>query len=186
MVKKAAPVTGTKPRFLFKKAVEGKKEAKWYPAEDVPKPRKRAFKPTAAKLRKSITPGTVLILLAGRFKGKRVVFLKQLPSGLLLVTGPYNVNGVPLRRVNQAYVIATSTKIDVSKVKVADALNDEFFKATKEKEGKAPGAPKETSDERKKLQEGVDAAVKLTDVQKQYLKSKFAISKGMKVHELKF
>ena len=67
---------------------------RFYPADDVKKPLKRRVirRPTA--LRPSITPGTVLILLAGRFKGKRVVFLRQLPSGLLLITGPFKVNGV--------------------------------------------------------------------------------------------
>lgn len=42
--------------------------------------------------------------------------------------GPYKVNGVPLRRVNQAYVISTSTKIDLSNFKLPERLSDDFFK----------------------------------------------------------
>jgi large subunit ribosomal protein L6e len=151
---------------------------------------KRAHK--CAKLRSSITPGTVLILLAGRFRGKRVVFLKQLPSGLLLVSGPFKVNGVPLKRVNQSYVIATSTKVDISGVKLP-VIEDSLFKKTQKKTNKdmfVEGQKKELCAERKKLQTDVDsqliAAVKAVPQMRSYLASIFTLQKGQAPHAMKF
>jgi large subunit ribosomal protein L6e len=82
-------------------------------------------------LRPSLKPGAVLILLAGRFRGKRVVYLKPLSGGVLLVTGPMKINGVPLRRVNARYVIATSTVVDLDGVDV-DKFDDKYFAREKE------------------------------------------------------
>lgn len=84
--------------------------------------------------RKSLEAGTVLILLAGRFRGKRVILLKTLDQGVLLVTGPFKINGVPLRRVNSRYVIATSYKVDVSGLdekKVEEISQPKYFTAEK-------------------------------------------------------
>ncbi|XP_047256161.1 60S ribosomal protein L6-like [Capsicum annuum] len=103
------------------------KPPKFYPADDVEKSLINEHKPKPTKLRVSITPGTGFIILDGRFKEKRVVFLKQLVcSGLVLVSGSFKVNGVPLRRVNQAYVIVTSMKVDVSGVKI-DKIQRKFM-----------------------------------------------------------
>merc|ERR1719460_190166 len=178
-------------------AKEGKKATKYYPAEDQKVKLGNHHNTTKqTKLRKNIVPGSVLILLAGHFKGQRVVFLKQLESGLLLVTGPYALNGVPLRRVPQSYVIATSTVVDVSGVSVPASVDDAFFKKPVSKIKKDEGTffkeekTKTLDESRKKLQADVDAkltaAVSKDALLKAYLSSKFSLKNGDKVHEMIF
>ena len=170
------------------------KKYDWYPADNVAVHAKR-HTPKAPKTKKSATPGTVLILLAGRFRGKRVVCLKQLKSGLLAVTGPYKINGVPVKRVNANYTISTSTKIDIKGVKV-DSITDETFakeSATKKSRSQkffADNAPKTTtSDARKKLQKEVDTAI-LKNIKdkmvKKYLGARFSLTKNDAPHAMKF
>ncbi len=60
--------------------------SRYYPA-DAPVEKRARVEQKPTKLKAGIKPGSVLIVLAGRYRGKRVVFLRQLPSGLLLVTG---------------------------------------------------------------------------------------------------
>jgi large subunit ribosomal protein L6e len=172
----------------------------FYPADDQKVAKVRNFTPGSTKLRPSITEGTVLILLAGRHRGKRVVILKQLPSGLLLVTGPYKVNGCPCRRVDQTYVIATSTKVDASGAATAAAALDNealFFKrsvSSKDDEAEflnAGKVPERTINaEFKAIQKKVDGAlmssIKAVPDLKAYLGAKFSLSKGDRPHDMVF
>mmetsp|Transcript_50377 Transcript_50377/g.58805 ORF Transcript_50377/g.58805 Transcript_50377/m.58805 type:complete len:176 (-) Transcript_50377:230-757(-) len=173
------------------------KSPRYYPAEDsIVKPHAKTVN-NPPKIRSTITPGTVLILLAGRFRGKRVVCLKALESGLLLVSGPYQVNGVPIRRVNQAYVIATSTKVNVSGVDVS-SINDKYFARENsttdegEEEFFAGDAPKAAvvSDKRKEDQKKIDSVlmknVESVPLLKEYLGSKFSLRQGDKPHKMVF
>jgi large subunit ribosomal protein L6e len=90
--------------------------------------------------RKSIVPGRVAIVLEGKHRGKRVVIVKALQSGLVVVTGPASLNTVPLRRMSPAYLIATSVKLDFKTIAAAlpkeqslNAVDDKFFERERSK-----------------------------------------------------
>eukprot|EP00923_Selenidium_pygospionis_P027465 GHVN01049480.1.p1 GENE.GHVN01049480.1~~GHVN01049480.1.p1 ORF type:complete len:164 (+),score=34.62 GHVN01049480.1:160-651(+) len=158
-------------------------------------------KPRTPKLKKTLTPGQVVIVLSGPFAGKRVVFLKQLkPSGLLLVTGPYKLNGVPLRRMCQTRIIATSTKVDVSKCGV-EGVDDKLFLMSKEEKNKSVSERKAFIEQgtkpthvvnakrvemQKKCDEAIQQSIGKDRMMKMYLKSTFSLTGNPPPHLLKW
>merc|ERR1711868_358327 len=175
-------------------------------SKDVVKTSKNLFSKQKHSLRPSLSAGVIAIVLAGVHKGKKVIVLKQLGTGLLLVSGPYALNGCPLRRVNQRYLLAPKTKVDVSGVKVPEHVNDAYFKraaaakkaaaAAGKKDGDIFESKKEEykpSEQRKTDQVAVDkllleAVKKHADgkLLKQYLRTGFGLSKGDYPHKMVF
>ncbi|MCJ1227809.1 hypothetical protein MMC12_004468 [Toensbergia leucococca] len=206
----SAKQTSSEPTGTTKKFGKGErhiphhtqKAKKFYPAEDESKPKKvrKSIRPT--KTRSTLQPGVVLILLAGRFRGKRVILLKHLPQGVLLVTGPFKINGVPLRRVNSRYVIATSAKVELNGIDektVEKAGETGYFTREKKdskvgeeaffKQGEKP-EKKKVASARASDQKAVDKAI-LTNIKREphlleYLRSSFSLRKGDRPHEMKW
>ncbi|MCL4116254.1 UNVERIFIED_CONTAM: hypothetical protein GTU68_028434 [Idotea baltica] len=172
----------------------------WYPADDdktnFRRKRNQAKKPTGPK---SIKAGQVVILLSGVHRGRRVVVLKTLTSGNLLVTGPFSVNGVPLKRVNSAYTIRTSTKVSVEGI--AANIDDSFFKrqskftkdqlkhaseATGKKVESAKAEDQKWKEEAKKVQKTIDTKlienIKKVEHLKGYLSTRFTLYTNTRPH----
>jgi len=202
-----------RPETLKKKPIGGERNGKerlvrvkrfprYYPTEERPKKfsvKRKKFSDHPRRFRSTVAPGSVVILLAGKHAGKRAVVVKHLSSGLLLLTGPHKLNGVPLRRMNQIYVIGTSTKLDLSSANF-DNLNDKFLKrvrkAKKNAENDIFDTKKEKSqlsEERRQAQRTVDstvlAAIKAhadSRLLRRYIKSRFQLWNGVLPHKLKF
>lgn len=126
--------------------------------------------------------------------------IKMVLIGLFIFSGPFLINGCPLRRISQNYVIATSTKIDLAS-KIPKKFNDDYFKRKREKrakkeEGDIFAQKKEAykaSDERKADQKVIDKividAIKKNADKKMlftYLSAMFGLRSSQYPHRMKF
>ena len=129
-----------------------------------------------------------------------IEFLMKNVMFAYLLIGPMKCNGCPLRRVNQNYLLATSTSVDVSGVKVPEHVNDEYFrtapKKANNKEGDIFESKKEEykpSEQRKTDQQTVDKQV-IEAIKKHpegkmlraYLRHTFGLDKGQYPHNMSF
>merc|ERR1712212_863098 len=117
----------------------------------------------------------------------------------MVVTGPFNINGVPIKRVNPRFCIATSTKVDISKVDVS-GITDEVFKRDKVSEKEELSSrffaekpeKRDLDKNRIALRKKVDAQVvaspsfKAEPVLKKYLKARFSLTNDQAPHEMQF
>jgi large subunit ribosomal protein L6e len=189
-------------RTRLQEANKSLNKSKWgYPVTDEKKHFKRPGKKVnQTRLRKDIQQGQVLIVLSGRFRGRRVIFLKQLSSGMLLVTGPYKLNGVPLKRVNQAYVLPTKTRVNLGALPGLDKVDDQFFSrkvAVKRNATKlsdfvedAQKKRERVTEERRNAQNTVDTevlkSVRSVPLLKEYLQNRFSLKNGDKPHLMSY
>ena len=131
-----------------------------------------------------------------------MVLLKVLDQGVLLVTGPFKINGVPIRRVNARYVIATKTSVDVKGIDqptVDKAGDAKYFERNKkddkkgseekffgEGEKKKNEVSKNRVEDQKKVDKALLATIKKDAMLAAYLGSSFSLRKGDKPHEMVF
>ncbi|KAF2659867.1 hypothetical protein K491DRAFT_120302 [Lophiostoma macrostomum CBS 122681] len=169
------------------------KALKYYPAEDEAQMKKARKTAHPTKYRDSLAPGTVLILLSGRFRGKRVVLLRQLSQGVLLITGPFKSNGVSLRRVNHRYVIATKTVVNVAGVddEVLDRVSkDEYW--VKESKGKGEedffqeNEAVQRIEDQKKVDKVLMSNIRKVQDLEAYLGASFSLRGDERPHEMVF
>lgn len=64
------------------------------------------------------------------------MFFAIIGNMIFVLSGPFKINGCPLRRVSQNFVIGTKTRLNIRSVQIPDSVDDKYFKRIKPKKPK--------------------------------------------------
>ncbi|ADM12106.2 ribosomal protein L6e domain-containing protein [Encephalitozoon intestinalis ATCC 50506] len=160
-------------------------EAGLYMPDDIPQfvekyKAKTARKPRAR--RSDLSKGMVVVVLEGVFASRRVVYLKALEDNLALCAGPKSVSGVPFFKIDERYLLATSTILSIG----VDVNVDEKNIILSERDVYDVPMDVEMTDAEKKIDEEIAKAVKEIKYMRTYLSEPFEIDTTRNFYSLKY
>lgn len=131
------------------------------------------------KQRTDLQYGNVVVILEGQFAAKRAIYLGNEGFNAIVV-GPSNLNGVPLMKIDERFLLKTSTILKIQKVKI----EEEIF--VSEKSFDVEIKPKEASDLEKSIEAEIMKEVQKEKFMKTYLSSEFDFQGIENLEEMNF
>ncbi|KMV65703.1 ribosomal protein L14E/L6E/L27E [Encephalitozoon cuniculi EcunIII-L] len=160
-------------------------DAGLYMPDDIPRFVEKYKARTARKprvRRTDLVKGMVVVVLEGVFASRRVVYLKGLEDNIALCAGPKSINGIPLFRIDERYLLATSTVLDLN----MDIDIDGKDTVLTERDVYAVPMDVEMTDAERKIDEEIAKAARRVEYMKSYLSEPFEIDATRNFYSQKY
>lgn len=158
-----------------------------YESEDVPKYIEKYMKKLAKKAQRTrrtdLETGMITVVCEGIYESKKVFYLKGLDNNLVICAGIRDVNGVPFFKIDESYLLATSTKIPVN-INEITVKENEVPLITKDKSIEIMEV--DYSDKMNQIEKSLLEEVKKVDFLKSYLSAPFEIDNSVEFYSQKY
>lgn len=157
--------------------------AGYFPDEDMPVyiEKLQSMKINIERIpRDDLKYGNIVVILEGEFASKRVIYLGSKNFNAIVI-GPRSFNGVPLIKIDEKYLLKTSTVLKLTKVEINE---EDIFKS--EKEFIENYTFFEPSALETKLEEEIKTETSKIEFMRAYLSEDFNLSDITKIDNMKF
>lgn len=155
-----------------------------YNTEDITEEERKFVEKHAAPKRVprvDLTPGDIVVVLEGAYTGKKVVFIKQLPECMSLVSGISSINGVSAFKIDERYLFKLSAKVDLPSSISIDASN--VFESKMNEPEKIDAEP---SKQEAELEKSILAVVSKIPYMKAYLAEQFKVDQDVEFYSQQY